>query len=401
MRRFPPPDRPRTLPGESEFLGEWFAHGAHPGKIPISTVCNVACLYCCNTSNPFPSLEGRFRDVEDIKVQLNLMPPHDLPIAINDTVCVRLAEGESLIHPRIFDILALVRRRYPTNRLCFVSNGSMLDDAFVAQLARFNPTYVSLSLHSADPELWSHIYGASLKKARIAIDAMDVMGRHGVAYAASLITMPRICGWDDIERTYDFIAARDPEHITLSIPARTRQMPPAIYEQLDCDEDEYRAFVARVKGRARVPVETRIDFTWPDHVQVPRILDATHDAVPRPRKVLWLASEAAAPRLGPMVRRAAAGLPVRHELVAVRNETYGGNIVVAGHLLVDDFIAAGARALEDHPDVDLVLVPRVPFDSLFRDMARRPAFHIAEALGRPVWVTGNDGVAYPMLAELG
>jgi MoaA/NifB/PqqE/SkfB family radical SAM enzyme len=143
----------------SIFLKEWLASNRYNNQLPISAVCNSRCLFCSNKLNPFPVATGMFRDVADIKFQLSLMPLHQNPVRMSDSLPGRIAEGEAFLHPRFFDILKLVRRKYPTNTLCFTTNGTMLDEAFLKELAKFRPVEVTVSLHSTQPALWARIFG--------------------------------------------------------------------------------------------------------------------------------------------------------------------------------------------------------------------------------------------------
>jgi hypothetical protein len=86
------------------------------------------------------------------------------------------------------------------------------------------------------------------------------------------------------------------------------------------------------------------------------------------RNVLWLASEAAHERIRGKIDKQGRAVGTTHTVTAVRNETYGGNIIAAGLLMVDDFVKAGQEALREHPNVELILVPRGPFDSHLRDL---------------------------------
>jgi hypothetical protein len=92
-----------------------------------------------------------------------------------------------------------------------------------------------------------------------------------------------------------------------------------------------------------------------------------------------------------VVQKAATG-ENSHRVVVVDNLTYGGNIISAGLLMVDDFLVAGRAVLERWPETDLLLVPAKGFDSLCRDLTGAPAYKLAESLGRPVWLVQNDGV---------
>ena len=135
--------------GDSIFFREWLASGRPLNQLPISAVCNSRCIFCSNDLNPFPVARGLFRDVEDVKLQLALMDEHYRePIRLSDSLPGRIAEGEAFLHPQFFEILRLIRRKFPTNLLCFTTNGSMLDEAFVNELSRYRPIEITLSMHS-------------------------------------------------------------------------------------------------------------------------------------------------------------------------------------------------------------------------------------------------------------
>jgi len=90
--------------------------------------------------------------------------------------------------------------------------------------------------------------------------------------------------------------------------------------------------------------------------------------------------------------------PNLHQVEPVENGTYGGNIMAAGLLMVEDFIHAGKKVLERQPEVELFLVPREPFDSLLRDLQGTPAYIIADDLGRPVWLVNPHGWIDPLMS---
>jgi len=66
--------------------------------------------------------------------------------------------------------------------------------------------------------------------------------------------------------------------------------------------------------------------------------------------------------------------------------------------MVDDFIRTGTKVMEQSPDAELFLVPRVPFDSLLHDLNGTPAYRISEELNRPVWLVDPHGGIDPLLS---
>ena len=117
------------------------------------------------------------------------------PIRMSDSTPGRIAEGEAFLHPNFFRILSLVRRKFPMNRLCFTTNGTMLEEGFVRELSRFKPVEITLSMHSTRPDLWAKITGKSSASAKKAMAALDLMRRHGIDFAGSIVPLPGVCGW--------------------------------------------------------------------------------------------------------------------------------------------------------------------------------------------------------------
>jgi MoaA/NifB/PqqE/SkfB family radical SAM enzyme len=180
----------------SPFTLEWFAANRPQNQLPLSAVCNCHCLFCSNDLNPFPIERGIVRDIDDLKLQLAAMTANDGPIRLSDALPGRISEGEALLHPRLFEILDLVRRKFFYNPLCFTTNGSMLDEAFLARLAAYRPIEITLSMHSTIPESWSRIFGkrGDPPAAATAIAAPPLLKRLGMDLIGTIVPLPAVCG---------------------------------------------------------------------------------------------------------------------------------------------------------------------------------------------------------------
>lgn len=390
---------------ESPFFAEWLASGRMPNQLAISGACNCDCLFCSNNTNPFPILTNVLRDIDDIKHQLSLMPPHDRPIRLSDSLPGRISEGEALLHPRLWEILELVRRKYPFSRLCFTTNGSMLDEQFMHALARFNPLEVNLSIHSTDPSLWSEVFGRSPKAANTAIHALDLFREHRIQLVGTIVPLPAICGWNDIASTYRRVALAGAKRVILYQPGFTTSTPPSSVRLLDCPTGELHEFADRIGTETGVPAQVLPELRGELKVAVAKIVKLTGNSNPLSgwnshRHPLWLASEAAADRLRETVASESAKTTAVHRVETVVNRTYGGNIVVSGLLMVSDFVESGRAAIARWPETDLVLIPGEPFDALNRDLRRQPAHLIAESVGRPVWVVRDGERPDPLIGRI-
>jgi hypothetical protein len=224
---------------------------------------------------------------------------------------------------------------------------------------------------------------------------MDLIG--------TIVPLPKICGWDDIERTYAHFVSQGASSVILYWPGHTKRTRPEVVADLECSLAEFTDFAERMKTAYRVPLIPHPDMVSPLRVRVAAIVAKTLRGNPKNgggayRKVVWLSSAAAFCRLESLVKEKTASAPNIHQVEAVENGTYGGNIMAAGLLMVEDFIRTGKKALEQWPDADLFLAPREPFDSLLHDLEGTPAYRIPEELGRPVWLVDAHGGIDPLLS---
>jgi len=290
---------PLPAEGYSLFFREWIAAGQPSNQFPVSAVCNSRCLFCSNGLNPFPIARGIFRPIEDIKLQLSLMNSgFRHPIRMSDSTPGRIAEGEAFLHPEFFRILSLVRRKFPMNRLCFTTNGTMLDGRFVKELSRFKPVEITLSMHSTRPDLWAMITGKSPSSARKAMAALDLMRRHGIDFAGSVVPLPGVCGWEDLERTCETFVSKGAQAMILWWPGHSVCSEPGAVRQMDYPLGEFLQFAGRMHARHGTPITAYPHVSADPAVEVGRIVSATRkgnvrNALGPYRQVLWLASEAA------------------------------------------------------------------------------------------------------------
>jgi hypothetical protein len=387
----------------SPFMLEWIAGDQDTNHLPISSVCNAHCLFCFNNLNPFPVARGVFRDIEDIKLQICAMRANENYINLSDSLPGRIAMGEAFLHPRFFEILDLIRRKFLYNKLSITTNASMLDAAFLKKLAAYRPIEIIVSMHSTQPELWARIFAKKERDALTALAALPLITKYRMELMGDIVLLPHICGWNDLERTYEYFVANGAKKMRPFWPGYTVRAPESVVRELACSMEEFMAFTRRMQDRFSTELLPLPDLAAPLNVSVAAIIGKTVRGNPKTRggayqHVVWLASRAVFDRLAAQVAKQATSAPNRHDVAVADNLTYQGNIIVAGLLMVDDFVHAGRVALERWPDTDLFLIPVAGFDSLQRDLKGTPAYKIAENLGRPVWLVENGGAVDTQLS---
>ena len=390
---------------DSIFFKEWLATNRTTNQLPISAVCNSHCIFCSNHLNPFHIKKNIFRDIEDIKLQLSLMSPQSTePIRMSDSLPGRISEGEAFLHPEFFKILELVRRRFLSNILCFTTNGSMLDEPFLKDLSRFRPISITVSMHSTQPDLWARIFRKSQRAARQAIRSLELIKKYHFDLIGTIVPVPKICGWDDIELTYEYFVSHGAKSMILYWPGYTVRTPSETVKELEYPLEEFLDFADRMRTKHKIPFQAFPDMKTSLDLPIKRIVANTlrgnlkNKGGPY-RRVLWLTSEAAYSRLSSIIDENAPSFPNLHSIVLVKNLTYGGNIICAGLLMVNDFIIAGKQAIERWPDTELILVPGISFDTLLRDLQRTPAYRISDELNKSVWIVSEIGTFNSLLSR--
>jgi NifB/MoaA-like Fe-S oxidoreductase len=383
---------------ESLFFQEWLAAGQPPEQLSISSVCNARCLFCSNRMNPFPLKKNVFREIEDVKLQLSLCSANYVDdIYMSDSLPGRISEGEAFLHPLFFEILTLVREKFMTNLLHFTTNASLLDDLFVRKLALFRPIEINVSLHSTQPKLWARIFRTTEKQAQIALESLSLLKKHHIDFTGTIVTLPRICGWDDLETTFGDLMAAGAKSIILWWPGFSDKTPDGLRKEIECPWDEFEDFVKRMQEKfPRYQIVPQPNLLGPRGLPIKRIMNFTLQGNLKAfggafHQVLWLVSEAAYPEISRLVTQFGHDVPNEHHVFPVKNRSYGGNIQVSGLLMVSDFLAAGREGLQQWPAVDLVLVPKMAFDAFFRDLQKTPAFKIPELLGKTTWLVFEKG----------
>ncbi len=118
-------------------------------QIEPTTRCNFTCGFCCGRSMTQSDLDydlferalAQFPSVRHVELQ---------------------GEGEPLLYPRFFDMLAHARQRGIA--VSFITNGSLIDDRAIAQILAGGVDKISVSLESADPTTFRAIRGGKLEK---------------------------------------------------------------------------------------------------------------------------------------------------------------------------------------------------------------------------------------------
>jgi hypothetical protein len=260
---------------ESQFFMEWLAAGRPRNQISISSICNCHCIFCSNHSNPFIMPKGLFRDIEDIRHQISLMPIHNMPIHMSESLPGRISEGEAFLHPDFFKILRIVRSKYVFNTLKFTTNGSMLDEPFLRELSKYKPVDIMVSMHSMQPALWADIFRKKIEDAKEAINSLALIKKHGLGLSGAIVPLPEICGWQDIHHTFRNLVSSGAQSILFWWPSYSKYTPQYLRDKIRCSYDVLWEFVNGLKQQTDVPIKLNPDCRSHLKLDVHKIMKLT------------------------------------------------------------------------------------------------------------------------------
>lgn len=175
-------------------------HAQMQGVLPITSCCNMRCIFCSNAYNPsgceiFTISPRPLKQIEDTILWLGGSRG---PVIIGESV-TRINEGEPLTHPEFLEILQLVRKHYPQRPIQVTTNATLLTEDLVKQIAELQvDLMISLNtvgyreklMGDRDPE-------------RTLSNVKAIGGR--VRFEGSIVALPFITGWEDIEDTAKFL----------------------------------------------------------------------------------------------------------------------------------------------------------------------------------------------------
>lgn len=226
--------------------------GALEGNVlPLTSGCNVCCLFCSHRQNP-PEVEVfhiAFRSVPEVEKTLSYMDPRR-PIVIGESA-TRIIEGEPFTHPAITEVLRLVRAAFPETTVRITTNGSLLDEKTVDLLSRLGNIEVCLSLNSCSEAGRALLMGDV--NPGCAIKSAELMKEFGVPFHGSIVAMPHVVGWMDLESTVKYLCSCGAKTVRVFLPGFTALSAPALRFEHTLWKELHK-FILRLRKETGVPL---------------------------------------------------------------------------------------------------------------------------------------------------
>ena len=223
--------------------------------LPLTSRCDSRCVFCSHHNNPkeVQVISIGTRTLEQIRASMEHLDPGGV-ITIGESAS-SIIEGEPTLHPQFRDVITLLREKFPRTPVEITTNGHHLTEELVAFLAGHQPITVNLSLNSATAEGRRTLMGDSEAQSRTAIDGVTLLGRYGVPFAGSMVGMPNLTGFDDLERTVRHLADHGAQSVRIFLPGFSRWLKDKdIFPNGDEIFGRLKAFVAGLSDDIPCPV---------------------------------------------------------------------------------------------------------------------------------------------------
>ncbi len=214
-------------------------------QIAITNVCNARCDFCSFAVGKVPKKTWQFASLEGVKDAIDILRAKDIRF-------ITFTGGEPFIHPDLFAMMEHASRR-DVNPVV-VTNGSLLTDETIDELARIGTQNVIISIDSADPKVHERNRGLPGICDKIA-RANARLGALGIARTAS-VTVSKLVG--DYAALPRMLKSLGFDNLTFSYPLTPLHSTYLSYSSSDLvsysDEelkDRFRAIQALKRTEAR------------------------------------------------------------------------------------------------------------------------------------------------------
>lgn len=343
----------------SDYFFENISAWGYTNQLQITSACDAKCAYCSNESNAFETLLTKFRDIKEIEKVLYATTHIDGPIVLNESLPGRISEGEALIHPKFFDILDLIRRKF-NNPIAVTTSGSRFTPETLEKMSRYLPFEVTMSVPSVTREYWTELFKLKDRHYDNAMNSFDLMRQYGMQYKVNMTPMPAYVGYDDVEKTIRFVSEKGVQHLQLYTPGYTKFTPADFVDRMKFDKEEMSEFIQKMSYKYGIIINWPLDPNSTLLINYDAILNRLRDFVySGVKRSFWFTSTAAIDRFHKKIVEFTRTIPHEVVVVEVKNYNYGGNIEASGLWMIKD-IEETIEKLNIHGE-------RIVFPGMFLD----------------------------------
>ena len=346
-----------TTKNYSEYLLENFRDhgkigvdgGSQPLFLQVSSTCNARCIFCAEKNNPWKTKVAPLRDVSEAERVVHATDKHFAgDVELVRTYPGTVSEGEPLIHPRLIEIVAIVRRKFPSNRIWLDTNGALLTNSLLQSLSDFGNIHIRLSLPSYKQKLWQKSFQVLTEAHyQTAMNSIGIADRlNGVTLHPTTVVMPAWYGYDELSNFVSWLSENFASWDVYS-PGYTKYTDPQVAQLLKYDDAELSYFLNSCALKTGLLIQWDLDPELP--LYIPGLREQLKLIAGQP--VTLLTSQVAENRVIGYVSSCLTGLCLQAKVKLVTNEFFGGNIGIAELWAISDI----DRAVKDLPAQTVIL----------------------------------------------
>jgi len=187
--------------------------------LPVTSVCNMSCQFCSHRNNP-PGLDVYSMGHLDMSIIEELLDylPAEGPVIIGESA-TRIIEGDPITHPDFKKIISKIRHKYPLKQIKITTNGSSLSYEMIDFLETNNPVELNISLNCSGPN--ERVFLMADKNPNRVFASMEILRDSSIKFNGSIVAMPHLTGWPELESTIRLLLKYNPETIRVFMPGFT------------------------------------------------------------------------------------------------------------------------------------------------------------------------------------
>ncbi|SJZ34272.1 DUF512 domain-containing protein [Selenihalanaerobacter shriftii] len=425
--------------------------------LPVTSACNFNCLFCSHQYNPagIEVFNCGHRTLEQIKGISDFLNPEQ-KIVIGESI-TRIIEGEPFSNPNIIQILTYLRKRFPQTVIQITTNGSYLDLDKIKLIDNLDLIELNLSLNSANPVLRKRLMAD--KSGEIVLEGVRNLAKFKIPYHGSIVAMPMISNWDDIEEAIKFLDDNQAKTVRIFLPGYTKLTPAKLQFDLNLWTDLI-DYIDQLNQKYKVPITVEPPLIQDLNVNLQGVItdsSAANAGLRKGDQILSINQTEVKTRVEAFNRLLKSGFPeIKYErdgeiketelnkqanessgivldydislsrlnkvkeiitkssankvliftsklaknvvdlgidefldgilaevdikVISVKNRYFGGSIMAAGLLVVDDFLVAFNGNVSEIKSADLILLPENPFNNWGYDLVGKHYENLEEVV---------------------
>lgn len=218
--------------------------------LALTTSCATSCIFCSHHQNP-KEVEAFYINKLTKEQAENLIEFLDgsSKITIGESA-TRICEGEPFAFEHIMDLLEQIRLKYPMTPIQITTSGIYLNEEILGKLEALGNIELNISLNSSNIEGRRKLYGG--REHMQAIKAVEMLRNFHIKFNGSIVAMPQIVGWEDLEQTVLYLADKGASTIRIFMPGYTK------YTKIDLPEPDVMQKLMQMAERLRKRTNTPV-----------------------------------------------------------------------------------------------------------------------------------------------